>query len=107
MGFRRHKSDEHRRRQAWSEWLARHRESLRAVGLPPAAYLSEAHWLDFLDNGYLDWHPEDCTGFEFAKLSRASAGALRRFLEQEYGSAAQPPPLLEWLRVRHQEGLSE
>jgi hypothetical protein len=107
MAFRRHKSNEHHRRQAWSEWVARHRETLRAVGLPPEIYLSEAHWLDFMQNGYLELHPEDRTSFEFADLSPASAGALRRFLEQEYGSAAQPPPLLGWLRVRHQGGSIE
>jgi hypothetical protein len=29
----------------------------------------------------------------------------RRFLEQQFGSAAQCPPLLGWRRVRHQQGL--
>jgi hypothetical protein len=107
MGVRRSKKDDHRARQAWSDWITQHREGLRALGLPPEAYLSEARWLDFLENSYLEWHPEDRPGFSFADLSAGSAGALRRFLEREYGSAEECPSLLRWLRVRYQEGRIE
>lgn len=107
MSFRRAKSRGHEDREAWSEWLDRVRTQLRAIGLPPEVYLSAAHWNDFLQNGYLEWHPQDTAGFLFDHLSAASAGALRRFLEGQYGAEARCPPLLEWLRVRHQQGRIE
>ena len=104
MGFRRAKSREHEKRSAWAEWTARYRPDLQAIGLSPEVYLSPEHWEDFLENGYLEWHPRDSAGFVFDQLSRASAGALRRFLEDQYGEAARCPPLLGWLRVRHRQG---
>jgi hypothetical protein len=104
MGFRRAKSHQHEKRSAWAEWIARYRSDLQALGLPPGVYLSPDHWNDFLENGYLEWHPQDSAGFVFDQLSPASAGALRRFLETEYGEGTRCPPLLGWLRVGHQEG---
>jgi len=104
MGFRRAKSGAHHDRAAWAQWVSLHRPALRAIGLAPEVYLSANHWADFLENGYLEWHTQDHTGFTFDSLSPASAGALRRFLEEEYGRAERCPPLLGWLRVRHQEG---
>jgi hypothetical protein len=104
MGFRRAKSRAHHDRGPWAEWIGLHRPALQALGLPPEVYLSADHWADFLENGYLEWHPQDCTGFTVDRLSPASAGALRRFLEGQFGGDEQCPPLLGWLRVRHQEG---
>jgi hypothetical protein len=104
MSFRRPKSEAHRRQRAWAEWTDRHRPVLEALSLPSEVYLSQAHWEDFLENGYLEWHGQDSTGFVFYKLSAATAGALRRFLEEQYGRAERCPPLLEWLRVRHEQG---
>jgi hypothetical protein len=104
MSFRRAKSRDHGKREVWAEWIARYRQDFQAIGLPPEVYLSAAHWQDFLENGYLEWHPQDSAGFVFDHLSPASAGALRRFLEGQYEEAHRCPPLLEWLRVRHREG---
>ena len=94
-------------REAWAKWIAHHRPEFQAIGLPAEVYLSRSHWGDFLENGYLEWHPHDRTGFVFDQLSPASAGALRRFLENQYADAVRCPPLLGWLRVRHQEGRIE
>jgi hypothetical protein len=102
MGFRRHKSDIHRRSKAWHEWIDQHRSELREIGLPAAVYLDEARWHDFLENGYLEWH-DNPPGFEFGKLGREQLRALHRFLEREYGQLQRPPPLLEWVRVRCRE----
>jgi hypothetical protein len=104
MGFRRAKSQQHKKRSVWAEWIARYRPDLQAMGLSPEVYLSPEHWNDFLENGYLEWHPPDSASFMFDQLSPASAGALRRFLETHYGEATRCPPLLEWLRNRHQQG---
>jgi hypothetical protein len=104
MGFRQPKSDAHRRQRVWADWIDQHRPALERLGLPPEVYLSDAHWEDFLENGYLEWHPRDSTGFEFGKLWATAAGALRRFLEEQYGGAELCPPLLGWLRVRHEQG---
>ena len=104
MSFRRAKSQQHEKPSVWTEWIARYRPDLQAIGLPPEVYLSREHWNDFLENGCLEWHPQDSSGFVFDQLSAASAGALRRFLETEYGEATRSPPLLGWLRVRHEVG---
>src|SRR4051794_33853627 len=103
MGFRQAKNSGHKRRAAWAEWLALHRPKLQAIGLPPEVWLSPEHWEDFLQNGYLEWHPQDCTGFAFDRLPPASAAALRRFLETQYGEAEHCAPLLRWLRVRQND----
>lgn len=104
MGFRQPKSHEHERQEAWRDWLDHARSDLRAIGLPPEVFLSEAHWRDFLTNGYLEKQLQDSAGFDFDQLSPACAGALRRFLEAEYAERDKVPPLLGWLRVRHSEG---
>jgi hypothetical protein len=67
---------------AWSDWIDMHRPELRALGLPPEVCLSAQHWLDFLENGHLHWHPQDSTGFDFKSLSREQLQRLRAFLEQ-------------------------
>jgi hypothetical protein len=104
MSFRQAKSRDRDRRDAWQEWIDLHRAELQAIGLPPEVYLSADHWDDFLQNGYLELHPQDCTGFSFQKLSPASAGALRRFLEGQFAKSSCCPYLLSGLRVRHEEG---
>lgn len=99
MGFRRAKSNVHQRARDWDSWLARYREVLAAIGLPPSVYSDEDRWLDFLENGHLHWH-EDPWAFEFGHLLPDQLAALHRFLEAEYGRAERPPPLLGWVRVR-------
>jgi hypothetical protein len=98
VAFRRSKTDTYRRSHAWHEWIDRHRGELAAIGLSPEVYLDESHWLDFLQNGYLEWHPS--SGFEFGDLSAEQLAALHRFLEREFGEAERLPPLLCALRVR-------
>lgn len=98
MAFRRAKTDAHHRSQEWYVWIERTRAELSAIGLPAEVYLDESRWLDFLENGHLDWH--ESSGFEFGLLSPAQLAALHRFLEREYGMAEQRPPLLGWVRVR-------
>jgi hypothetical protein len=104
MSFRQPKSSNQHNRDAWADWITGNRPQLHAIGLPPEVYLSAAHWEDFLENGCIEWHAEDSAGFSFEQLSPALAAALRRFLEQHYGAAARRPPLLNWLRVRHERG---
>jgi hypothetical protein len=104
MGFRQSKSDRQQCQQRWIDWIEVHRSVLMDIGLPPEVYLSEAHWKDFLQDGYLELHPEDSTGFSFSDLPAAAAGALRRWMEKEYGASSQDVPLLRWLRVRHDAG---
>lgn len=96
MAFRRAKSDNNRRSQAWCAWIDRHRAELKAIGLPAEVYLDESRWYDFLENGHLHWHKS--SGFDFGDLSPAQLGALYRFLE--YGSAERCVPLLAVVRVR-------
>jgi hypothetical protein len=98
MGFRRPKSEAHRRSQEWRGWIDRHRAELMGIGLPAEVYLDEVRWEDFLENGHLHCHPS--SGFEFRQLTPGQLAALLRFLEREYGASARRPPLLEWVRVR-------
>jgi hypothetical protein len=98
VAFRRAKSDVEHRSQLWHVWIDRCRPELGAIGLSPEVYLDEAHWLDFLENGYLERH--ESSGFAFSQLSPAQLAALHRFLEREYGGAKRCPPLLGWVRVR-------
>jgi hypothetical protein len=105
MGLRQAKSQDHEKKEAWPDWIALHRAELKAIGLSPELFISAAHLADFLENGYLEWHPQDSTGFVFDSLPPPSAGALRRFLERQYGDAGRCPPLLGWLRVRHERGI--
>ena len=104
MSFRQPKSKDYLLDKAWHSWIERHRQELESIGLPEEVYLSHGHWQDFLENGHLHWHGKDSTGFDFSQLSPPAVGALRRFLEREQGEANRVPPLLEWLRKRHQRG---
>jgi hypothetical protein len=60
--------------------------------------LSESHWTDFLQNGYLEWHPESRDGFVFDQLSCDQMSRLLAVLEvsPEYGAE----PMSGWLRYR-------
>jgi hypothetical protein len=98
MPYRRTKTNDRRRIQEWHAWIDRHRAELGAIGLPAEAYLDQACWNDFLENGHLHWH--ESSGFQFGDLSTGQLAALHRFLEREYGTADSCPPLLKWVRVR-------
>jgi hypothetical protein len=98
VGFRRAKTDAHRRSREWLAWIGRTRPELAAIGLPPEVDLDETRWLDFLENGHLHWH--ESSGFEFGHLSPAQLAALYRLLGRECCGAERRPPLLGWVRVR-------
>ena len=102
MSFRHSKAGTQRHHNDWRDWIDLRRIELIAIGLPPETYLDKSHWSDFLQNGHMHCHESSC--FEFTDLSPGQLAALRRFLEREYGSAEQGPPILDWLRVRNYEG---
>ena len=89
-----------RRQQAWLKWIDHNRNTLQSIGLSPEVYLDIEHWEDFLQNGYVEWHPESYTGFDFTQLSR---DRMRRFLDYlEANDDFHPDycPMIRWLRVR-------
>lgn len=98
MSFRPPKSHRDAEQRAWHAWLSRHERAIKAAGLPPSVTLSESHWTDFLQNGYLEWHPESQDGFAFDQLSRDQMSGLLAVLDAspEYVSE----PMSGWLRYR-------
>jgi hypothetical protein len=98
MSFRQPKSHRDAEQRAWQAWLARHEPAIKATGLPPSVTLSESHWTDFLQNGYLEWHPESQDGFVFDQLSRDQMSRLLAVLEASPEYAAEP--MSGWLRYR-------
>ena len=102
MSFRQPKSHRDAEQRAWQAWLSRHEPALKAAGLPPSVTLSESHWTDFLQNGYLEWHPESQDGFVFDQLSRDQMSRLLAVLEASPEYAAQP--MSGWLRYRLGQG---
>ena len=98
MTFRQSKSHRGADQPAWRAWLSRHEQALKAINLPPSITLSEDHWTDFLQNGYLEWHPEAYDGFEFGQLTSGQMSGLLTVLEAspEYVSM----PMAGWLRNR-------
>lgn len=67
----------------WHDWIVTHQATLRAIGLPSDVYLTEEHWLDFLENGHLHWHPDEDAGFDLTDLNRDQQRHLLRFLESQ------------------------
>src|SRR5262245_29845823 len=98
MSFRRAKSHRHIELRQWEEWLGRHRAALNEAGLPAGVMLGEGHWIDFLQNGYLERHPEAADGFEFGHLSREQMERLLAVLEGSPEYVGQP--MVGWLRHR-------
>jgi hypothetical protein len=98
MSFRQPKSHRDAEQRTWQVWLSRHESALRAAGLPPSVILSESHWTDFLQNGYLELHPESHDGFAFDQLSRDQMSRLLAVLEASPESLAEP--MSGWLRYR-------
>jgi hypothetical protein len=98
MTFRQPKSHRHAEDRAWRAWLARHERALKAAGLPVGVVLSEEHWLDFLNNGTLDRHPDAADGFFFGQLSAEQMSRLLDVLDAspQYASS----PMTGWLRHR-------
>jgi hypothetical protein len=98
MSFRQPKSHRHDHDRAWRAWLSRYESALKAVGLPPSLTLNEDHWTDFLQNGYLEWHPESNDGYVFDQMSAQQMSQLLAVLEASPEYVAQP--MVGWLRCR-------
>lgn len=98
MSFRKPKSEEGNVHRAWDAWLATHASALKAINLPPSLTLSFDHWVDFLQNGHLEMHPEASDGFSFEQLSREQMEGLLKILKATPEFAAEP--LVGWLRQR-------
>lgn len=94
MSFRQRKVDD----RAWREWLWRNAATLKAIDLPPELTLSSAHWIDFLQNGYLERHPESNAGFALDRLSVEQMRGLLAVLDASPEFAAEP--ISGWLRRR-------
>ncbi len=87
----------------WHNWIARHQPTLHAIGLPCDVYMSLEHWLDFLENGHLHWHPEEDAGFHFMDLNDSQQRHLLRFIESEINN----DPFQSHLQTRMIHGPSE
>ena len=98
MSFRQPKSNRHDEQRAWQAWLSENKFALNSLQLPPSVTLSESHWIDFLQNGHMDWHPESDDGFFFHQLTKEQMSGLLALLEAspEYNSQ----PMVGWLRHR-------
>lgn len=98
MSFRQAKSHRHADDRAWREWLSLHGPALKALAIPPGLTLSEAHWIDFLQNGYLERHPDSYDGFTLDGLTVEQSRGLLAVLESSPAYVEQP--MVEWLRYR-------
>jgi hypothetical protein len=98
MSFRQQKSEHHRDSRSWEAWLAKRARSLKAINLPPSVTLSRAHWVDFIQSGYFEMHPEANDEFSFHQLSREQMSGLLKVLEASPEFASEP--LVRWLRQR-------
>lgn len=98
MSFRRPKSDQHVQDREWRDWLARNGPRLKALGFPPEVILSRDHWVDFLENGWLERFPESYTGFTFDRLSTDQMRGLLQVLEssKEFNGSS----MSGWIRHR-------
>ena len=67
--------------------------------------MSESHWTDFLQNGYLEWHPESQDGFVFDQSSRDQMSRLLEVLEASPEYRAEP--MSGWLRHRLGQAAAE
>ena len=106
MAFRKIKTDDHKRQDAWHEWIADNGTALKSIGLPPEVYLTVDHWMDFLENGHLHWHADDSTGFEFSQLSHEQMVRLCDVLENFHEFEPEYYPMIGWLHVRIGRGNS-
>lgn len=94
---------DHRLDRAREEWLEAHRQELREIGCEPEVLLSWAHWADFIENGWLEHHPNDRTSFQFDDLSLEQSRELLAFLRRHFPSHqldVDRVSLVGWLTVR-------
>jgi hypothetical protein len=98
MSFRQPKSARDAKDRAWRQWLFRNEAKLKLVRLAPAVTMSEAHWVDFLQNGYLEWYPESHDGFTFDQLSTQQMAELLAVLDNSPDYSNEP--MVGWLRHR-------
>jgi hypothetical protein len=76
MSFRRDGGKAYR----WQQWLAEHRESLTAAGVPDWVWSEELRWIRFLEEGGMDWE----SGWRVEMLSPDQAFRLRVFILRVY-----------------------
>ena len=98
MSFKQPKGFGNHTQKEWDTWLSLHRETLEKIGLPKCTYQSPSHWVDFLENGELHWHPEQSDGFYFLDLSKEQMAELLVFLENANIFEPDCYNILEWLR---------
>jgi hypothetical protein len=98
LSYRREKSRSHLDNAEWFKWLSGHYPSLRAIGIPVECTLTSKHWIDFLQNGHLELHPESDAGFSFDKLSPDEMKTLLGILESSPKFSREP--IVGWLRHR-------
>jgi hypothetical protein len=84
--------------RAWRNWLTHDAPALKAISLPPELTLSSSHWIDFLQNGYLERHPESDAGFDLDLMTAGQMRGLLAVLEASPQFTAEP--MSGWLRVR-------
>ena len=94
------RNEQQRQKQGWIIWIERHRATLKSIGLPPEVYLDLEHWCDFLQNGYLERHPESSTGFDFSQMSTDQMRQLLEFLDAHDEFHPDQCEMPGWLRVR-------
>ena len=97
---------DHHAEQAFGEWRERHIKELRRIGLFPSVYLDWECWMEFIENGHLELHP-DPSRFVFDQLNEQQQRALLRFLFREYGQQETPPRLMDWLRARYPDEIKD
>ena len=102
MSFRQRKSNRDAELREWRAWLDANQSALHRAGLPPSVTMSPSHWDDFLQNGYLEWHPESQDGFSLDRMADEQMAELLSVLE--IAARTHPKfaegPMAGWVRVR-------
>ena len=76
----------------WREWVAKHRDTLVAIGLPDWLYADERRWISLLQEGGLDSE----TRWSVDMLSPKNPEKLCSFLVSEYGADQQGAVSAHW-----------
>jgi len=98
MSFRRKKDNRLAEQRKWREWLAANEAALLEAGLSNEVLISQDHWTDFLQNGYLEWHPESSSGFTFDQLTSEQMKKLLKVLQQSHDYPGEG--MAGWIRTR-------
>jgi hypothetical protein len=98
MGYRAPKGHNHQIQKIWRAWLASNAMALKQISLPSELTATRDHWIDFLQNGHLHWHPESNAGFGLNQMSREQMSGLLALLEASTEFSGQP--IVGYLRHR-------